>query len=100
MVSEKKPVVKKVAQKPKVSESKPKDKEVKETKSEAFLRLGKIRTEKVLKALRILSNCSNRSNYEYTSEQIESIFSTIQATLNLIEAKFTPSKREVETFNF
>lgn len=92
----KKPVkVKPEQSKPKVV--KPKDKE---SKAERFLRLAKVRTEKVLKALRILGNCSSKGNYEYTSEQIESMFSTIQATLNLIEAKFTPSKKEVETFNF
>ena len=73
---------------------------VKESKSELFLRLAKIRTEKVLKAMRILGNCSNRNNYEYTSEQIESMSSALTNALDETMAKFTPSKKEQETFEF
>lgn len=89
-------VDKKTAKKPIKTESK----KVKETKSEIFLRLGKLRVEKVLKAMRILGNCSNRSNYEYTSEQIESMFVVIQLAIDNTFKKFTPSKSEQESFEF
>jgi len=72
----------------------------KESKAELFLRLATKRVSSVLKSLRILGNCSNRNNYEYTSEQIEKMFETIQVGLNTTEAKFTPSKKEQESFEF
>ena len=77
-----------------------KPKVVKESKSELFLRLAKIRTQKVLKSLRILGNCSNRGNYEYTSEQIELIGLALTNALNETIAKFTPTKQEQESFEF
>lgn len=84
----KKPVIVKTVKKPK------------ESKSELFIRLATKRVSSVLKTLRILGNCSNRSNYEYTNEQLESMFNTIHLALNNTEAKFTPSKKEQESFNF
>jgi len=72
----------------------------KETKTELFIRLATKRVSSVLRSLRILGNCSNRSNYEYTSEQIDSMYKTIQNSLDSMYAKFTPSKQEQETFKF
>ena len=87
-----------VDKKPKVIGSKkPK---IKESKSELFLRLAKVRVQKVLKALRILGNCSNRNNYEYTQEQIDSMYEVLAKTLQTTIDKFTPSKKEQETFEF
>lgn len=90
----------KTESKPKVvigNKSKPK---VKESKSETFIRIAKPRVKSVLKALRILRNCSNRNNYEYTSEQIESIALALGNALNETIAKFIPSKQEQESFEF
>lgn len=88
MVDKKKPVIKKSLNKPK------------ESKSELFIRLATKRVSSVLKALRILGNCSNRSNYEYTSEQVDSLnVSLTNALLDTIN-KFTPSKKEQESFKF
>ena len=80
--------------------NKPPVKKVKELKSERFLRLAKSRVERVLYRIRILGNCSNRGNYEYSSEQVKSMFNTIQIALNNAESKFTPSKIEQESFEF
>ena len=72
----------------------------KESKSEYFLRIAKPRVENVLKALRILGNCSNRNNYEYTKEQVKTMFDSIQESLNTTESKFSKSKKEQESFDF
>lgn len=85
--------------KPKVVIGK-KPKVVAETREALFLRLAKLRTEKVLKAMRILGNCANRNNYSYTSEQIEKINSTLSNALIDTIGKFTPSKKEIESFEF
>lgn len=72
----------------------------KETKAEIFIRLAIPRVEKILKALRILGNCSNRSTYEYTQDQIQKIFSTIHKATDNTAMKFSKSKKEQESFKF
>ncbi|MEI7943051.1 MAG: hypothetical protein WCH76_07835, partial [Candidatus Riflemargulisbacteria bacterium] len=42
-------------------------------KLERFKRLAVYRTNEVLNKIRVLSNCSNRSAYEYTEEEINKI---------------------------
>ena len=42
-------------------------------KRERFERLATLRTNVVLKRLKVLGNCSNRSAYTYTEEQIKEI---------------------------
>jgi len=81
--------------KPKVVKPKPK-----ESKTDIFTRLAKPRVVKILKSLRILGNCSNRSRYEYTQEQIAKIFEKIYDAVNKAELKFTETKAEQETFEF
>lgn len=63
-----------------------------ESSKERFLRLAQYRTQKVLSAIRVLSHCANSYNYEYTPEQVEKIFSTIQEELALSKSKFTPNQ--------
>lgn len=46
----------------------------KETKKQRFDRIAVSRKEKILDDLRLLENCSNRSNYEYVPEDIDSLF--------------------------
>ena len=75
-----------------------KESEVKESKAELFIRLAKPRTQKVLKAMKILGNCSNRNNYEYTESQVDSISNAIQnAVIDLLQ-KFKPKDSEIDEF--
>lgn len=85
---------KKVEQPKKVVSSK------KESKVDTFIRIAEPRVKSVLRALRILSNCSNRNNYEYNSEQVNSMFETITQALMDTESKFTKTKSEQESFKF
>jgi len=55
---------------------------------ERFKRLGTLRTNEVLKRLKILGNCANTSAYEYTEEDIKKIFSTIEKKVSEVKAKF------------
>lgn len=59
-----------------------------ETKAERFKRVATRRTLKVLEALRVLGNCSNRSEYEYTEVDVRKIFNTIEKQLSEIKARF------------
>jgi len=79
--------------------SKP-SKSIKETKEGYFLRIATPRVKKVLGSLRILGNCSNRNNYSYDQEQVNKMFATITEGLETCIMKFTPSKKESESFEF
>ena len=46
-----------------------------ESKADKFVRLGEYRVNKVIDAIGRLENLSNRTNYEYTQEQVEAMFS-------------------------
>ena len=71
-----------------------------ETKRERFERISEARREKVLDAVRLLENCSNRSNYDYKLDEIESIFADIEEALAEAKAKFTGSEKQlgIKTF--
>lgn len=61
-----------------------------------FLRVAERRTREILHKLRLLGNCSNKSAYFYTEEEVELIFSTLQEQLDAARARFEPGKREVD----
>lgn len=63
-------------------------------KRERFKRLAAYRTNKVLKRLKVLGNCANRSAYEYTEEEVNKIFSEIDRRIREIKAKFHFSKNK------
>ena len=57
-------------------------------KRDRFKRLAEQRTNIVLHRLKVLGNCSNRSAYEYSEEEIAKIFFTIEQTVKQTKAKF------------
>lgn len=64
-------------------------------KRERFKRLAEQRTNIVLHRLKVLGNCSNRSAYDYSEEEIGKIFSTIEHAVKETKAKFHfPNKRK------
>ncbi len=60
----------------------------KEEKTTNFKRLATSRTNDILKKLRILSNCSNRSSYKYSKEDINKIFNAIEQATKEAKSKF------------
>ena len=64
-----------------------------EIKSERFKRIAESRTNRIIEALRLLGNCSNRSNYSYTDEEVKKIFSVIEAEVKETKLKFQPKTR-------
>jgi hypothetical protein len=65
-----------------------------ETRHDRFKRVASKRTNEILEKIRILGNCSNKSSYEYTEEEVNKIFSEIDKQLKLTKAKFLGGKRE------
>lgn len=69
-----------------------------EDKKERFRRLASARTNEILKKLDILSNCSNKSAYSYTTEEIDKIFNTIEKATHEAKTKFGTSKKKENRF--
>lgn len=67
---------------------------IEETKHERFKRIATKRTNEILEKFRILGNCSNRTSYDYSEEEINKIFSEIDKQLKITKAKFLGGKRE------
>jgi len=57
-------------------------------KRERFKRLATYRTNEALKRIKVLGNCSNRSAYIYTEEEINKIFSEIERKVKETKSKF------------
>jgi len=65
-----------------------------ENRRDRFKRLATTRTNSVLQKLKVLGNCSNRQAYEYSEEEVEKIFVSIEKYLKSIKAKFLFPKEE------
>ena len=71
-----------------------------ETKNEKFLRIATPRVNAIIDKLDILSNCAG-SNYEYTDEQVETMFQAIRDAVDACYNEFRPKvKTEKERFSF
>lgn len=66
---------------------------MKETKHERFQRIATNRTNRIIDQLRLLGNCSNRSNYEYTDEEVKKIFSAIEAEVKAQRSRYMASPK-------
>lgn len=59
-----------------------------ESNRERFKRLATLRTNAILQKLKVLGNCSNRSAYDYSEDEINKIFSEIERRVRETKAKF------------
>lgn len=60
-----------------------------ETKRQRFIRIAEARTNKILNMVQLLGNCSNKSAYEYTDEDVKKIFSAIESEVRTAKTKFS-----------
>jgi len=70
------------------------DKDFKNKKQERFKRIAEQRTNKIIKTLGLLGNCANRNNYDYTDEQVQTIFNAIERELKNTKRKFESQQKE------
>ena len=66
-----------------------------ESRNERFKRIATRRTNNILNQIRLLGNLSNKSTYEYSQEEVNKIFSTIEAQLRITKAKYHSHGRKV-----
>ena len=67
-------------------------------RKENFKRIAEARTNKIIDSITLLGNLSNKSYYEYTDEQVKSMFSAIQGELDMQKEKFSRKKNEKKKF--
>ena len=60
-----------------------------ETKRDKFVRLAEKRVNSVIKELDLIGNLSNKSNYDYTKDDIDKIIKTLKKSISDLETKFT-----------
>ncbi|HPX71914.1 MAG TPA: hypothetical protein PLP51_02980 [Acholeplasmataceae bacterium] len=52
-----------------------------ETKNQKFKRIAENRVNRIIDQIRVLGNLSNTSNYEYSMDEVNQIFKTIELEL-------------------
>ena len=66
--------------------------------SDSFVSLANKRIPKALKALDLVGNLSNKSNYTYTEEQVAAIKKALKAKVNEVCRKFEDAGSNANTF--
>lgn len=66
-------------------------------KADRFKRVAENRTNKIINQIRLLGNCANRSNYEYSEEDVKKIFSVIEDELKETKSKYQ-TKSQIKKF--
>ena len=59
-----------------------------ESKRERFVRLAEARTNKIIDMIQLLGNCANANTYEYTQQDVDQIYSAIEAELREAKKKY------------
>ena len=59
-----------------------------------FVQLAEARVNKALKDIQLIGNLSNRSNYDYTEEDVERIFKALSGEIAACKKRFELSKRK------
>lgn len=67
-------------------------------KQENFKRIAENRVNKIIDMISKLENLNNTSFYEYSDEQMENIFKTIQKELDKQKELFNKSKKSKKRF--
>ena len=62
-------------------------------KRDRFIKVASYRTNQALKYIRLISNCSNRNNYDYSDAEVNKIFSALDEELRITKLKFKSKKK-------
>ena len=70
------------------------------SKRERFTKVASNRVQNVLHYLNLLKNCANRSNYEYTKEDVDKMFGEIARALKDAKAVYTNEQNKLNSKDF
>jgi hypothetical protein len=65
-----------------------------ETKRDKFVALAEKRVVRAVKAIRVVGNLSNKTNYDYTDEDVTKILDTLEAEVDSIRGRFSRMETE------
>jgi hypothetical protein len=63
-----------------------------ETRGYRFLRVAVRRKDEIVKKIKLLGNCSNKSSYDYYQYEVDGIFNSIKKELKLAKGRFGAAK--------
>ncbi len=69
-----------------------------ESKNMKFKRIATKRVNDILKKFDLLENCSNKSHYQYSNEEVIKIFSTLEKRLREVKNTFKIEKNISKDF--
>ena len=64
---------------------------------EKFVRLANKRVANAMKHLRLIGNLADRTNYDYTDEDVERVFDALQSATAASKRKFEVAQRRSQT---
>lgn len=70
------------------------------SKRERFTKVASNRVQNVLHYLNLLKNCANRSNYEYTQEDVDKMFGEITRALKDAKAVYINEQNKQNSRDF
>ena len=70
-----------------------------ESKRDRFVRIAEARTNKIIDMIRLLGNCSSKSNYEYTDEDVKKITTAIEREVKNMKNRFLGIETVEERFH-
>ena len=69
-----------------------------ESKRDRFIRIAEARTNKIISLMKLLGNCSNRNNYDYTEKDVKKIIETLENELTLLKDRYKQETKKKERF--
>lgn len=69
-----------------------------DSKRARFVKIAENRTNKILDMLRLLANCSNKSNYDYDEDDVKQIFAAIEKEVKATKNAFLGIESKEERF--
>jgi DNA-binding transcriptional regulator GbsR (MarR family) len=70
----------------------------KEDKNLKFKRVATKRVNDILKKFDLLENCANKSHYNYTNDEVNKIFKTLEKRLKEVKASYKLEKQLSKDF--
>lgn len=70
-------------------------------KKDRFKNVAAKRVQKVLDVMESLSKCANKTNYEYSDEDVSKLLKAVKEQMRMLELSYTEkSKSKSKTFSF
>ena len=63
---------------------------------EKFIKLAEARVNKAIKAMKLVGNLSDKTNYSYTDDDVKKILAALTKELNTIKTRYTSGNKSDE----